>query len=234
MTLIAIIAYTLIPFSGVTLLYIGLVALEVGHGNRVASEIRLYLDQKILAAVRKVFACKEAVSHRYSQGNSMLGGTIAEVIPASVARTQKKMYILKTGRVEVSKGYEKNVRRTCRRCLRKRRGDCREVIQHHPRTHRHIQRLLPPAHRQEHAERHPLKRLLSNPLNLIAEYKQRIINSQLGVRHRVRCLLHHNRRVCRIRGNRLRCGGIRTPRHHPPPRQARSCATFHSPAPYGQ
>ena len=109
MTLIAIIAYTLIPFSGVTLLYIGLVALEVGHGNRVASEIRLYLDQKILAAVRKVFACKEAVSHRYSQGNSMLGGTIAEVIPASVARTQKKMYILKTGRVEVSKGYEKNV-----------------------------------------------------------------------------------------------------------------------------
>jgi len=95
------ISHTLIITSIIALMYIVLIALELNHNNRIASNFRLYLDTKISLLLKEVFSFLRSILKKYEDGVSTFESDIINQISRPFSNTQKKYKIMKTGIMDI-------------------------------------------------------------------------------------------------------------------------------------
>lgn len=116
-----IIAYAFLVSSGVTAGYVLLIVLEVNHGNRVASDIRVRLDEKIMSMVdflKKYLAVADRI---YEKGSDAVESDLIDPIAAPIGETRKKYQTIKTGEMKIRKTPASKISPYLRRLLKKRK-----------------------------------------------------------------------------------------------------------------
>ena len=98
MTAGLVFAYSLVVLGPLTLLYIILLFFEYTNNNRFASDVRLYLDEKILFFVEITVQEFERLSRWYVVGNKAMKDEIIDPISEPFLTTKEHYTVLKTGR----------------------------------------------------------------------------------------------------------------------------------------
>ena len=102
MTITEIVAYTLFATAGVTALYSILIAVEVKRGVRLGKKFRQYMDQKVIAAVRRMGKNAELINTLYERGSDEVEKDLIDPVTKPIVETQQQYLKLKTGEREIA------------------------------------------------------------------------------------------------------------------------------------
>ena len=102
MTITEIVAYTLFVTAGVAVLYSILIAVEVKKGVRFGKRFRQYLDQKVVAGVKRLGKGAEIINALYEQGSDEVEKDLIDPVTKPIVETQQQYLKLKTGEREIA------------------------------------------------------------------------------------------------------------------------------------
>ena len=95
------VAYSFIITSGFAVVYVILIVLETHHDNRVASDFRLYLDEKMVRFFVFLRRYLGIVGSVYERGSDAVESDLIDPITDPISETQKKYRTLKTGKLKI-------------------------------------------------------------------------------------------------------------------------------------
>lgn len=91
------IAWSFIVTAGFVLFYLALVSLETQYNNRVASDFRLYLDQKLIKFSRKLLPHVKMVGAVYERGADAVEEDLIEPITGPFSKIKQQYHTMKVG-----------------------------------------------------------------------------------------------------------------------------------------
>lgn len=100
---ISFIIYSFIFTSGFFVTYVGFLAIEISTGNRVISNIRLYVDQRILKFMKYVGIYADKVDEIYDISEEKIEEEIFQPIATPIVSTHEKFDAIRTGKKDIKK-----------------------------------------------------------------------------------------------------------------------------------
>lgn len=100
---ISFIIYSFIFTVGFFIIYVIFLFIEISTGNRIISDLRLYIDEKILRVMKYVGIYAEKVDEIYEVSENRIEEEIIYPISIPITVTQKKIDAIRTGKRDIKK-----------------------------------------------------------------------------------------------------------------------------------
>ena len=97
------ISYSFITTAIFSVSYVGMITIEVRTGNRILSNFRLYLDEKLLLLLQRIAWYIKKLFMWYERGTIAVESDIINPIAKPIHKTKNSYKTLKTGEIKLKR-----------------------------------------------------------------------------------------------------------------------------------